>query len=155
MPIIIIWIINVIIWLFSPFSSIYGSYYAVILTTLMIMFFILGSMTGKFLLKKKLLTPISSHKVALVSEKFIFTLTLLSLIGLAFHFYDKIVLRGYDYTQCIDIIRNQWLTDGLGREGISSMSSALGYILLGCSFPATLLTLIFLADENKSKYYFL
>lgn len=54
----------------------------------------------------------------------------LGILGLFFHLYDKLFIRNYDYFSCVDI-RELWLKDGAQRGlRVSSLSSALGHLLV-------------------------
>jgi hypothetical protein len=66
----------------------------------------------------------------------------LSLIGLLFLVYDKVVIQGVDYSDGLAVAREQWREIGEEREGrASSVWSALGY-LVGSAYYVTTVLLI-------------
>ncbi len=66
----------------------------------------------------------------------------LSLIGLLFLIYDKVVIQGIDYSMGLAVAREEWRVLGEEREGnISSVWSAVGY-LVGSSYYVTLVVML-------------
>jgi len=58
---------------------------------------------------------------------------ILSAVGFACLFFDRVVLQGIDYSRGIAIARELWRRAGESREGVSSVFSVVGYII-GFSF---------------------
>ena len=89
-------------------------------------------------------------------KKVIIILFGLVLIGIFLHLYDKIIIRGYDYSNCIQNIREQWRHDSRYVNSIaSSWFSALGYILTFFHFPLIWMILLTGAVKKDHTKYFL
>ncbi|WP_346060525.1 O-antigen polymerase [Halomonas salifodinae] len=77
------------------------------------------------------------------SEKMIYVSLILSVIGTASLIYDKIIIQNIDYSQGIAVAREMWRKEGGQREGgVSSIFSALGYLLSSSYYVSAVLLIV-------------
>jgi hypothetical protein len=78
-----------------------------------------------------------------------------SLIGLAASLYDKIYLQGIDYSQGVAVARESWKMQRSSEAGISSIFSAMGYLLGGFYFITAVTLPLVWSQLKKIKRVFL
>jgi oligosaccharide repeat unit polymerase len=92
---------------------------------------------------------INKHQILLVIK----ICSLLSLAGLSCFIIDKVLIQGINYAEGLAVARYDYRDIGEGRTGVSSLYSALGYILSGFSCIAFILSFVFFDQSQKWTLY--
>lgn len=141
------WVLTGFLYWLNPFQSHLGTHYALFYSYGYVLV-VCTTTTGLWALQSRRgganLAPVRVNALLVEPPRGLHWLLLgIVLVGLAFHLYDKVALRGYDYSQGITSIREQWLRDGVARHGaVSSWQSVVGHLLVYAGSPLFLLALV-------------
>lgn len=97
---------------------------------------------------------IGVHSSDSISKK-IYSLTLLSLIGLILIAYDRVIVQGVDYTDGIALAREYWRQGAEDRSGVSSIFNVIGNLIFPSVFIAFVLAIFFNERLNAPKRDFI
>ncbi|WP_457563535.1 hypothetical protein [Caminibacter pacificus] len=159
------WIIMLFFYLLYPADIEKSTLVPIFLSFVHVFTIVITSLFAIFLFLKYLPNRISHldtvgknalHPFFSKNLKVIVTVCLIILwMGIFFHFYDKMVIRGYDYfNECINEIRDRWLQDGISRNGKpSSWQSIAGYVFF--SFYFVSIWFIVLWKQYFSKRFYI
>jgi hypothetical protein len=147
------WIALLLTYLFLPYWS-GNSAWSILLSGCFILIVALTDYTlGKYFLRNR--TPVKLRAQFRLDSpiKISFIFSLISIIGICFHMYDKFVLRGYVFDNCTGI-RDIWLSDGADRgHKISSIYSALGHIFVYFGIIPIWILLMQSTEKSKRLYF--
>lgn len=137
------WCLQIIVYLLSPFSSAFQTHYALVyigayLLLTLCSFFVFFVRLKKHLAVNKSSTA-SKESVELFrpNSRVMNCLTVIVLLGLLCHLYDKFIVRNIQPTWCISSLRTAWLNYPRDKNSIAtSIWSAIGHLGIYFSFPA-------------------
>jgi len=146
-----IWFLHILVYLVIPFTSQVETRYALLYSLCYVALCISAAFITRGLVMSSYRKGDLNAETTLIdlisSPHLLPTLTILSLIGVGLHLYDKIVINQFDYSGCLAAVRDTWIQRGIGRGySISSWQSALGHILSHFSFM-TIAVLILVQDR--------
>lgn len=99
------------------------------------------------------LDRVGSLYLAFSPERVIRLLFFLSVVGIALHLYDKVVIMNINYLDGVARARHAWMEKGAFREGaVSSWQSALGHLMVNLYFGPLFLILLFW-ERIGGKFY--
>lgn len=128
-----VWAAWLILWLVNPVSynggEVWGAIFLLFIFVAVSVFVALG-VQGVFISAPRIRLARPRRGLGVKELSFILKISiLLSLIGTACLFYDRMVIQGIDYTRGIAVARSTWNNEEKLRGGISSWASVVGYLI--------------------------
>lgn len=128
-----VWAAWLILWLINPVSynggNVWGAISLLFIFVAVSVFVALG-MQGVFISAPRVRLARPRPGLGVKELSFILKISiLLSFIGTACLFYDRMVIQGIDYSHGIAVARSTWNNEEKLRGGISSWASVVGYLI--------------------------